>query len=88
MRAPAAWVVSQVPGVRVTSTYRSLAEQAELYRNRARNPYPVAPPGYSYHNYGRAFDVAGSAQQLGRLAYLWRAIGGTWDPSDPIHFQA
>lgn len=72
----------------VTSGYRSYSEQLELYRNRARNPFPVAPPGRSYHQYGRAFDVAGPPAVLAAAGQTWRAWGGTWSPRDAIHFQA
>lgn len=74
--------------VRVTSTYRSYSEQLQLWLNRSRNPYPVAPPGRSYHQYGRAFDVAGPTEVLHQLGAIWRSWGGTWSPRDEIHFQA
>jgi hypothetical protein len=41
----------------VTSGFRSYAEQAALYANRANNPYPVAAPGTSDHETGDAADV-------------------------------
>ena len=72
----------------VTSAYRSYTEQLELWRNRAANPFPVAPPGSSYHQYGRAFDVSGPRERLLEAGRAWRSIGGTWSESDPIHFQA
>lgn len=75
--------------VRITSVYRSLTEQAQLYANRASNPYPVAPPGRSWHNYRRAWDMV--TEPYGALYTLgpwWRQMGGTWSESDPIHFQA
>jgi uncharacterized protein YcbK (DUF882 family) len=83
------WLLQQAGGpVTVTSVYRSYSEQLHLWLNRSRNPYPVAPPGRSYHQYGRAFDLAASPAELHRLGAIWRAIGGTWSPSDAIHFQA
>lgn len=73
--------------VTVTSTYRSYSEQLALYRNRAINPYPVAPPGCSQHNLGLAWDmttdVPGLLEAAGRA---WKAAGGDWRASDPIHF--
>lgn len=75
-------------GVRVASTYRSYTEQLDLWNNRARNAYPVAPPGSSYHQYGRAFDLNGPAEVLRALGAYWKQLGGQWFPSDPIHFQA
>lgn len=73
---------------RVTSTYRSLAEQARLYRLRQERPdlqpYPVAPPGQSLHNYGLALDMVSTDNA--RLGALWRHYGGSWSPSDAVHF--
>jgi antirestriction protein ArdC len=74
--------------VRVTSVYRSYSDQLLLWLNRSRNPYPVAPPGRSWHQYGRAFDVAGPPAVLEQLGAIWRSWGGTWSESDNIHFQA
>lgn len=72
----------------VTSTYRSYTDQLRLWNNRATNPYPVAPPGRSYHQLGRAFDVNGDPQILAALGRVWNSWGGRWSPADPIHFQA
>ena len=74
--------------VSVTSARRTWGQQLRLWLNRWRNPYPVAPPGQSYHEYGRAFDLAGPPELLHRLGAVWRSWGGTWYPSDQIHFQA
>lgn len=76
------------PGAVVTSTYRSYSDQLQLWLNRSRNPYPVAPPGRSYHQYGRAFDVSAPPRVLHQLGAIWRSWGGTWSASDEIHFQA
>lgn len=76
------------PEARVTSVYRSYSEQLKLWRSRSRNPFPVAPPGRSWHQYGRAFDVVARQQVLEQLGQAWRSMGGTWNASDPIHFQA
>lgn len=75
-------------GVTVTSVYRSRSDQERLWRNRHRNPYPVAPPGRSYHEYGRAWDMVGPRAVLEWAGRVWRSWGGTWSPSDRIHFQA
>ena len=76
----------------VTSVYRSPTKQAELWANRASNPFPVARPGTSYHEYRRAFDLVGPAAALAWLGRLWESWGGTWgggfQHADPIHFQA
>lgn len=82
---------------RITSTYRSVAEQQRLYQRRqdvlagrlppSAQPYPVAPPGSSRHNYGAAVDMHSDVP--GALAYMgrvWRSWGGFWSPSDDIHF--
>lgn len=74
--------------LRVTSVYRSYSDQLSLYLNRSRNPYPVAPPGRSYHQYGRAWDMVGNPQELARLGAIWNSWGGTWSPRDSIHFEA
>ena len=81
-------LLQRAPGAVVTSVYRSYSEQLKLWRNRSKNPYPVAPPGQSWHQYGRAFDVAAPRPVLEQLGATWRSWGGTWSSSDPIHFQA
>jgi len=77
-------------GVKVTSTYRSYSDQLTLWLNRSSNRYPVAPPGRSYHQLGRAFDITGPEWTYPQLGALWERMGGTWGGrgSDPIHFQA
>lgn len=89
----AGWLidVAQYNGLqpRVTSVYRSMQKQRQLYERylRGESKYPAAPPGHSYHNYGRAMDI--SASNLPGLGDLWRRMGGTWGGDvDPIHFQA
>jgi LAS superfamily LD-carboxypeptidase LdcB len=103
LRAPALYLVGRFPNLHVSSTYRSLDKQAQLYRTwlalrqagwsnervcHERGICTPAPPGRSYHNYGRAFDLNGPGADLQRAAALWRSMGGTWFPDDPIHFQA
>ena len=84
----AAYLLRLYPPAVVTSTYRSYTEQLELYRNRSRNPYPVAPPCCSWHEFGRAFDVAAPTWALEQLGAIWMSWGGTWSADDRIHFQA
>lgn len=75
----------------ITSVYRSIEKQASLYERylRGENAYPVAPPGRSYHNYGRAMDLSIPTPGVyAALGGLWREMGGTWSPTDEIHFQA
>ena len=43
---------------RVNSGHRSIEEQQRLWDNRHSNPLPVAPPGKSRHQSGRAADVS------------------------------
>jgi len=89
LRVPAATLVAYFPQLKVTSVFRSYTEQGQLYANRHRNNYPVAPPGRSYHNYGRAFDVVAPPNVLRAAGRLWVRWGGTWGGrKDPIHFQA
>jgi hypothetical protein len=75
----------------VTSTRRSHSAQARLYRNylAGRQPYPVAPPGQSAHEYGWAFDMVvygpGAQEDAGQV---WQSWGGTWGGArDPVHFE-
>lgn len=78
--------------VRVTSVRRSTTRQAQLYRDylNGKSRYPAAPPGTSYHEFGRAFDLDTSDAELARLGRIWESWGGTWGArfKDPIHFQA
>jgi hypothetical protein len=94
------WIVSYIsyydPGARVSSAYRSSTEQARLYRRFLAGlmPGPVAPPGYSYHEYGRAIDVLATDDALSQAGAAWESVGGVWGghfktvAADPIHFQA
>src|SRR5712664_4560792 len=76
---------------RVTSTLRTHSQQARLYRCYLANPgraYPVAPPGYSAHEYGEAFDmVVAPMEALADVGYTWQQWGGGWNPSDAVHFE-
>lgn len=48
-------LMAAVPGITITSGFRTRAEQADLY---ARKPHLAAPPGRSNHEYGLAADLA------------------------------
>lgn len=86
--------LAQTSGLRpvITSTRRSQAKQAQLYRDYlAGKPglYTVAPPGRSLHEYGLAIDmwspVPGALEALGRV---WQEAGGVWGGTgDPVHFS-
>lgn len=73
--------------VPVTSGYRSPAAQQALWAARAANPYPVARPGTSAHERGRAVDVprsiASRLASVGPLVGLCRPLPRT----DPVHFE-
>ena len=71
----------------VTSGRRSTAAQAALFAARASNPYPVAPPGSSRHEWGEAIDVPASIAP--RLAVLSASTGlcQPYPRTDPIHFE-
>ncbi len=93
LRPWALWLIGQGAGyVQLTSVRRTYQQQVELYLayQRGESKYPAAPPGYSYHEAGRAFDLIGPNDVLRRLGHLWEAAGGTWGArfGDPIHFQA
>lgn len=74
-------------GLTVTSVRRSRTEQLRLWNTRHRNPYPVAPPGYSLHEYGVAWDMVGPPELLRQAGQVWNSWGGHWSPADPIHFE-
>jgi zinc D-Ala-D-Ala carboxypeptidase len=71
----------------ITSGYRAPAAQQALWAARAANPYPVARPGTSAHERGRAVDVpraiASRLAAVGPLAGLCRPLPRT----DPVHFE-
>lgn len=102
LRPAADYLLSRFPSLHVASVYRSLGKQSALYNEWARlrrlgytnaqicakGICTPAPPGASYHNYGRAFDLNGDLTMLYQAAHVWRRMGGSWFPDDPIHFQA
>ena len=76
---------------RVTSAYRSRSEQERLYRRflAGQSRYPVARPGTSRHEHGRAIDLVARPEVLRWLGKLWESKGGRWGGElDPIHFDA
>jgi hypothetical protein len=75
---------------RVTSTKRTRSEQARLYRRFLAGAagFPVAPPGFSAHEYGEAFDMVTSPMEaLEDVGYTWQQWGGGWNPADAVHFE-
>ena len=90
----------------VTQTYRSPEQQAALYAKGRTGPGPKvtnAPPGYSWHEFRRAFDVAithfpgdmtrddlydGPWEHVGDLGEsVGLEWGGRWKHPDRPHFQ-
>lgn len=90
----------------VTQTFRSLKEQAALYAQGRTKPGKIvtyAPPGYSWHNWRRAFDVAiqvypGDPNLRDLYDGPWEVVGdlgeavglewgGRWELPDRPHFQ-
>lgn len=75
---------------RVTSTRRSFAEQKRLYQRflQGLQPYPVAAPGTSPHEYGYAFDMVLSPMEaLFDAGDVWQSWGGVHGGTrDPVHF--
>ena len=75
----------------VTSGYRTPAQQATLYVNRAANPYPVNRPGDSAHQFGLAFDSSFSAAHKAQLMPLWKevrwAVGFHVPDNDDVHAE-
>lgn len=79
---------------RVTSTYRTYAEQKALYDKwlSGASAYPASPPGEGSHELGWAFDlVVNPMEYLAPLGELWEDWGGTWGGRwrhpDVIHFE-
>lgn len=76
---------------RVTSGTRSHQLQETLYKKflEGREPYLVAVPGQSAHEYGYAFDmVVPSRIDQADLGTVWVGWGGVYGgKKDPVHFE-
>jgi len=76
---------------RITSGFRTYAQQNRLYqlRQAGRWPYPVAPPGTSAHEYGYAIDmVVPSPTNQEDMGTVWTNWGHVYGgKSDPVHFE-
>ena len=75
--------------VAVYCTRRSLSEQAALYEQGRTTPGPIvtmAPPGRSWHNWGRAIDCApfdrGPSGSESKLDWTPFVADGQLDPED------
>jgi peptidoglycan L-alanyl-D-glutamate endopeptidase CwlK len=75
--------------IRVTSTLRTFAEQAQLYAQGRTKPGQIvtrAKPGQSWHNYGLAVDVCPffkgkpiwNSRHWNRIGALGKKLGLTW----------
>lgn len=71
----------------ITSVYRSAKKQAELYADRARNPYPVNRPGDSSHQYGLSFDSDVPDRYMPLWIAVRRAVGFTVPSNDEVHAE-
>jgi hypothetical protein len=73
--------------VPISSGWRSYSEQERLWHRRGSNPYPVAPPGTSSHERGRAVDVPRAF--VARLRTVARRVGlcQPFPDTDPVHFE-
>ena len=95
LRPYAEWLVSQAHSagarrVRITSVQRSRERQRALYARfrSGRAQFPAAPPGRSLHEYGLAWDmVTEPFSVLDTLGASWKRLGGSWSPTDRIHFS-
>src|SRR6266851_2246613 len=76
---------------RFTSGYRSRSDQTRLYRAylSGRTAFPVAPPGFSAHEYGEAFDyVVSPYEYQSDVGAYWVSMGGEWGGAhDMVHFE-
>lgn len=72
--------------VEITSAYRSFEEQAKVQKdNQAYNPpRPAADPGYSYHNYGLALDIALQSTSVNQVRYSFNASVSQWEQTGVI----
>lgn len=75
----------------VTSTKRSSSEQKRLWADfqRGLRRFPVARPGTSLHELGRAVDIVPvNPADLGKLVQIMRQSGFRWaGSSDRVHFD-
>lgn len=73
----------------VNSGLRTIAEQQRLWDNRANNPFPVARPGTSRHQSGRACDVSIGGRPIQSVigAAELRAAGLNPLAGDAVHVE-
>ncbi len=73
--------------VPISSGWRSPAQQAALWADRANNPYPVARPGTSMHERGRAIDVPRTFVATLRGVATAAGLCQPLPVTDPVHFE-
>jgi D-alanyl-D-alanine carboxypeptidase len=73
----------------ITSGLRTYAEQLRLWNARGSNPYPVARPGTSRHETGRAADVTINGRDIQSVipASELRAAGLNPLAGDAVHVE-
>jgi hypothetical protein len=73
----------------ITSGLRTYAEQMRLWNGRGSNPYPVARPGTSRHETGRAADVTINGRDIQSVisAAELRAAGLNPLAGDAVHVE-
>jgi hypothetical protein len=73
----------------ITSGLRTYAEQMRLWNSRGSNPYPVARPGTSRHESGRAADVTINGRDIQSVisASELRAAGINPLAGDSVHVE-
>lgn len=69
----------------ITSGGRTHAEQVELYATKESNPYPVAVPGDSSHEYGLGFDSVVPEKWMPLWVAVRRYVGFYVPDNDLIH---
>jgi len=76
--------------IEIVSAKRTREKQTELYNNylAGKSKYPVAPPGTSRHESGRAVDLPlDTANKLDSMGLLQKHGLSRPVPNDPIHIQ-
>ena len=74
--------------IRISSSYRTHTAQNWLFSmfQYGQNPYPVATPGYSYHEVGLAVDIQERDMNLAHPYLIDAGFEGI-GIEDPVHYQ-
>jgi LAS superfamily LD-carboxypeptidase LdcB len=86
-------LLARAPRGTVTSTYRSVSEQAQLRRayEAGRSRFPAERPGQSTHHTGLSVDFVvpqgTSSREQAELGAYWVSLGGKWSAKDAVHFE-